>query len=101
MKLAEIFGDWFGSSKKPYCSFRGKHHSAVAKLIAGRGCSICNECVLICSSVLLKECEPYRKSQIDKVRELLAGGSEPPHLPATKDLAEKADAGPPRDRPAS
>jgi len=44
------------------CSFCGKSHSEVKKLIAGPGVYICNECIDVCSTILSKE---------------LAGQSEP------------------------
>ncbi len=37
------------------CSFCGKSHSEVKKLIAGPGVYICNECVDVCSSIIEKE----------------------------------------------
>ncbi len=37
------------------CSFCGKSHSEVKKLIAGPGVYICNECVDVCSNILDKE----------------------------------------------
>lgn len=37
------------------CSFCGKAQSVVAKLIAGPGVFICNECVELCSQVLAVE----------------------------------------------
>ncbi len=37
------------------CSFCGKSHSEVRKLIAGPGVYICDSCVLLCKSVLDKE----------------------------------------------
>jgi ATP-dependent Clp protease ATP-binding subunit ClpX len=37
------------------CSFCGKSHSEVKKLIAGPGVYICNECVELCVSILDKE----------------------------------------------
>jgi len=40
------------------CSFCGKSHSEVKKLIAGPGVYICNECVDVCSSILAKELNP-------------------------------------------
>lgn len=36
----------------PLCSFCGKHHNAVAKLVAGPGAYICNECVGLCNEIL-------------------------------------------------
>ena len=37
------------------CSFCGKSHSEVRKLIAGPGVYICNECIEVCSNILDKE----------------------------------------------
>ena len=37
------------------CSFCGKSHSEVRKLIAGPGVYICNECIDVCSTILEKE----------------------------------------------
>src|SRR5882724_10125331 len=37
------------------CSFCGKSHSEVKKLIAGPGVYICDNCVILCKSVLDKE----------------------------------------------
>jgi len=37
------------------CSFCGKSHSEVRKLIAGPGVYICNECIDVCSSIIEKE----------------------------------------------
>jgi len=51
----------FGKGRRFHCSFCGKHHSEVAKLIEGRAGSICNNCVKICSDVLMKECVEYRE----------------------------------------
>lgn len=45
------------SDKPPVlCSFCGKAHTQVLRLIQGPGCYICNECVAVCSDVLAKEC---------------------------------------------
>jgi len=43
------------------CSFCGKTHSEVKKLIAGPGVYICNECVDVCTNILDKEI-PKRKA---------------------------------------
>ena len=43
------------SSNLTMCSFCGKSHSEVKKLIAGPGVYICNECVEVCSNILDKE----------------------------------------------
>ena len=43
------------SSNLTMCSFCGKGHSDVKKLIAGPGVYICNECIEVCASILEKE----------------------------------------------
>ena len=43
------------SSNITMCSFCGKSHSEVKKLVSGPGVYICNECVEVCSSILDKE----------------------------------------------
>ncbi len=43
------------ASNLTMCSFCGKSHSEVKKLIAGPGVYICNECVDVCSNILEKE----------------------------------------------
>ena len=43
------------ASNLTMCSFCGKSHSEVKKLIAGPGVYICNECIDVCSNILQKE----------------------------------------------
>ena len=43
------------SSNLTMCSFCGKSHSEVQKLIAGPGVYICNSCIVVCKSILDKE----------------------------------------------
>jgi ATP-dependent Clp protease ATP-binding subunit ClpX len=43
------------ASNLTMCSFCGKSHSEVRKLIAGPGVYICNECIDVCSGILDKE----------------------------------------------
>jgi ATP-dependent Clp protease ATP-binding subunit ClpX len=45
------------------CSFCGKSHAEVKKLIQGPGVYICDNCVLLCKSVLEKELAPEPKRQ--------------------------------------
>lgn len=37
------------------CSFCGKSHTEVERLIAGRGVYICNECIELCAEILVEE----------------------------------------------
>ena len=46
------------------CSFCGKSHSEVKKLIQGPGVYICDNCVLLCKSVLEKELAPEPKKSV-------------------------------------
>jgi ATP-dependent protease Clp ATPase subunit len=49
-------------SKNPCCcSFCGKDHTDVAKLIAGPGVYICDECVIVCCEILAKELHEWPK----------------------------------------
>ncbi len=51
------------------CSFCGKGHSEVKKLIAGPGVYICNECIDVCASILEKElgtASPKGRTQAEK-----------------------------------
>ena len=59
---SHLFGRLFGSGRHQCCSFCLKHHTAVAKLLEGVNGYICNNCVKICSDVLIKECAEYRES---------------------------------------
>ena len=49
------------------CSFCGKSHAEVKKLIAGPGVYICDNCVLLCKQVLDKEFAAQAKKQKPKV----------------------------------
>lgn len=53
------------ASNLTMCSFCGKSHSEVKKLIAGPGVYICNECVDVCANILEKELKgPSAKGKI-------------------------------------
>jgi ATP-dependent Clp protease ATP-binding subunit ClpX len=71
--------DYKGRGKPLYCSFCGKHQDEVKKLIAGppqkhssQPAYICNECVLLCNSVLDEEIEVEMRD-FPKPRELKEG----------------------------
>jgi ATP-dependent Clp protease ATP-binding subunit ClpX len=57
------------------CSFCGKSHAEVKKLIAGPGVYICDGCILVCKTVLDKELQseshkPGRKVKVPKPSEI-------------------------------
>src|SRR5213083_2314379 len=51
------------------CSFCGKSHAEVKKLIAGPGVYICDNCIILCKNVLDKEltAEPKKSSPVPQV----------------------------------
>src|SRR5437016_6236785 len=48
------------------CSFCGKSHAEVKKLIAGPGVYICDNCITLCKSVLDKELSNETKKSLPK-----------------------------------
>src|SRR5512143_1459017 len=50
------------------CSFCGKSHAEVRKLIAGPGVYICDNCVLLCKQVLDKELATQTKKEKHKMQ---------------------------------
>ena len=67
------------------CSFCGKGHSEVKKLIAGPGVYICNECVELCVSILDKELravDPQKSA---------AGKGKRASLPTPPEIRSKLD----------
>ena len=48
------------------CSFCGKSHAEVKKLIAGPGVYICDNCITLCKSVLDKELSAESKKSLPK-----------------------------------
>lgn len=50
------------------CSFCGKAHSEVRKLIAGPGVYICDDCVIRCKTLLDKELSQDAKTTIPRIR---------------------------------
>ena len=51
------------ASNLPKCSFCGKHHSEVWKLIAGPGVYICDSCINVCKGILDNELSKDAKRQ--------------------------------------
>jgi len=64
------------------CSFCGKSHAEVKKLIAGPGVYICDNCVVLCKQVLDKELAPPAKKLKPRV-----GIAKPAELKHQLDLA--------------
>ena len=50
------------------CSFCGKSHAEVKKLIAGPGVYICDTCILYCKSILEKETQAEAKKNVTRFR---------------------------------
>jgi ATP-dependent Clp protease ATP-binding subunit ClpX len=50
------------------CSFCGKSHAEVKKLIAGPGVYICDSCVLLCKQVLDKELSAPARKQVSRIQ---------------------------------
>jgi len=69
------------------CSFCGKSHSEVKKLIQGPGVYICDNCVLLCKSVLEKELAPDPAA-----RARSAPGAVTTPVPKPVDIKKQLDA---------
>ncbi|MFY9614977.1 MAG: ClpX C4-type zinc finger protein [Candidatus Dormiibacterota bacterium] len=50
------------------CSFCGKKYTGVAKLIAGPGVYICNECVGLCNEILVSEAAREGRARVPVAR---------------------------------
>jgi ATP-dependent Clp protease ATP-binding subunit ClpX len=70
------------------CSFCGKSHSEVKKLIQGPGVYICDNCVLLCKSVLEKELAPDPAARARSA----AGGAITTPVPKPVDIKKQLDA---------
>jgi hypothetical protein len=55
-----------------HCSFCGKPRDEVAKLIAGPGITICDECVELCNRIIGDEVTTGRARLVDRVDQLAA-----------------------------
>ena len=54
-------------SQLTLCSFCGKSHSEVRKLIQGPGVYICDNCIVVCKNVLDKELRAESRKQLPKL----------------------------------
>ncbi len=70
------------ASNLTMCSFCGKSHSEVKKLIAGPGVYICNECVDVCGNILSKELNPPAATASSKKGKAKATGGTNTPTPA-------------------
>lgn len=52
------------------CSFCGKSHAEVRKLIAGPGVYICDSCILVCKEILDKEMEEEESAPMPEIKVL-------------------------------
>src|SRR5260221_8057179 len=57
-----------GSSNLTMCSFCGKSHAEVRKLIAGQGVNICDNCINVCKGILDKELNEDARRQTTTLR---------------------------------
>src|SRR4030088_3467785 len=57
-----------GASNLTMCSFCGKSHAEVRKLIAGPGVYICDSCINVCKSILDKELNEDARRQSSTIR---------------------------------
>jgi ATP-dependent Clp protease ATP-binding subunit ClpX len=70
------------ASNLTMCSFCGKSHSEVKKLIAGPGVYICNECIDVCGNILEQELSPAAKKK-------KAGSKNNPVIPTPAEIIAK------------
>ena len=56
------------ASNLTMCSFCGKSHAEVRKLIAGPGVYICDSCINVCKGILDKELSDEKRKQTTTLR---------------------------------
>lgn len=79
------------ASNLTMCSFCGKSHSEVKKLIAGPGVYICNECVDVCGNILAKELNPTDSKEDGKKTKLKSSKKELDDIPTPAELVSELD----------
>ena len=68
-----------------HCSFCGKGENEVSRMLAGPpGIYICNECVMICESILAEDEVGFKPSKS-------SGGKQKDHLPTPAELKAALD----------
>lgn len=79
------------ASNLTMCSFCGKSHSEVKKLIAGPGVYICNECVDVCGNILIKELNPPEESGKTKKSKASKSSHSKDEIPTPAELMGELD----------
>ncbi|MDE0836772.1 MAG: ATP-dependent Clp protease ATP-binding subunit ClpX [Akkermansiaceae bacterium] len=79
------------ASNLTMCSFCGKSHSEVKKLIAGPGVYICNECVDVCGNILIKELNPPEESGKSKKGKASKSSHSKDEIPTPAELMGELD----------
>ena len=79
------------ASNLTMCSFCGKSHSEVKKLIAGPGVYICNECVDVCGNILIKELNPPEESGKTKKGKTSKSSHSKDEIPTPAELMGELD----------
>ncbi len=79
------------ASNLTMCSFCGKSHSEVKKLIAGPGVYICNECVDVCGNILIKELNPPEESGKTKKGKASKSSHSKDEIPTPAELMGELD----------
>ena len=76
------------ASNLTMCSFCGKSHSEVRKLIAGPGVYICDSCINVCKNILDKELTEGLDGEISDVSEKNSSLKVPDPITICKKLDE-------------
>jgi ATP-dependent protease Clp ATPase subunit len=69
------------------CSFCGKAQDDVAKLVAGPGVFICDECVALCNQVIADELRRHDRAPLDQGN--ASGPAEPSGIRAWDELSDE------------
>lgn len=69
------------------CSFCNKDQSEVAKLVAGPGVYICNECIDLCNQIITKELDSNKAGASKATRSSKSGA--PPPIKAWEGLSDE------------
>ncbi|HTZ94199.1 MAG TPA: ClpX C4-type zinc finger protein [Streptosporangiaceae bacterium] len=73
------------------CSFCRKPPDAVAKMVAGPGVFICNECVALCTELIAMPAEQPAEEQVASWEQKMSDGDLLQHLPRVAAAAEQVE----------